>query len=569
MITRWLRTNGILVAIWLCFLLRGFFYSILFPIWEGYDEYSHFAFIQHLSYQDDLPKASETRISREVQESLRLVPLPWLLGYLPPPHVTHDGYWKLPETERQRRQRELHLLPEVWTRQPATEEHLMYEAQQPPLYHWLLSFPLKAARTASLPTRVLLIRWLSVGLASLVIPLGFLIARRVFDDDPPALAAVALVAAMPEFLIDVSRVGNESLAVVLYSSLVYLALRVVEGASSTRCAVLLGVTWGLGLLTKAYFLASVPALLLTLTWALWREAANRKQILLNGLLSISLAALMASWWYWRTRLLTGSWSGQQDAVAVSSLTLWSLIERIPEVQWMGALDFIFVTHIWWGNWSFLQVRSWMYHLFEYIVLFAALGLLILIGRLLLRKSAKSSPKSGHVVVLISFYGFFLFGLAYHVLITFVNQGRSASLGWYIYCLVLPEVLLATFGLRALLPQRCQRWILPTGTALFALLELYASHFLLIPYYVGLIGHRLSGSVEAFHISRAYGIGLSGVLERLQANKPTFITSPVLIFAWLLFLVATLGLVVLTVRTTQRKAPQSVTHKKEEGRRNPR
>lgn len=36
----------ILVTLWTCFLLRGFFYCSFLPIWEGYDEWAHFAFVQ-------------------------------------------------------------------------------------------------------------------------------------------------------------------------------------------------------------------------------------------------------------------------------------------------------------------------------------------------------------------------------------------------------------------------------------------------------------------------------------------------------------------------------------------
>ena len=33
-------------AIWLCFLARVWFYAAVLPVWEGYDEWSHFAVIR-------------------------------------------------------------------------------------------------------------------------------------------------------------------------------------------------------------------------------------------------------------------------------------------------------------------------------------------------------------------------------------------------------------------------------------------------------------------------------------------------------------------------------------------
>src|SRR3981081_307815 len=70
----------------------------------------------------------------------------------------------------------------------------------------------------------------------------------------------------------------------------------------------------------------------------------------------------------------------------------------------------------------------------------------------------------------------------------MSEGVSASTGWYIYCLVIPELILAYCGLRAALPSGLHRWILPSLTAAFALLDLYGMHFLLLPYYSGIISH---------------------------------------------------------------------------------
>ena len=38
-----------LVFVWLCFLARGVFYCVSLPLWEGFDEYAHFARVQHVA----------------------------------------------------------------------------------------------------------------------------------------------------------------------------------------------------------------------------------------------------------------------------------------------------------------------------------------------------------------------------------------------------------------------------------------------------------------------------------------------------------------------------------------
>jgi hypothetical protein len=108
----------LLLLVWVCFLLRGLFYAAVVPMWEGYDEYAHFAYIQHLLVNGDLPTA-DTPISREVDESLKLVPVPWLLRDSEASHFPHDEYWKLPEDERKRRRDSLNSLPVEWAHQPS------------------------------------------------------------------------------------------------------------------------------------------------------------------------------------------------------------------------------------------------------------------------------------------------------------------------------------------------------------------------------------------------------------------------------------------------------------------
>ena len=50
------KTRTILVLIWLCFVLRGLFYSAVVAVWEGYDEPFHFAYFQQLEIDRKIPR---------------------------------------------------------------------------------------------------------------------------------------------------------------------------------------------------------------------------------------------------------------------------------------------------------------------------------------------------------------------------------------------------------------------------------------------------------------------------------------------------------------------------------
>ena len=103
-----------------------------------------------------------------------------------------------------------------------------------------------------------------------------------------------------------------------------------------------------------------------------------------------------------------------------------------------------------------------------------------------------------VSVLAAFYLCFWAGLAYHVLITFLHQGVSASTGWYLYAPVAAEGVLLVWGLEAFFPARV---VLPSLAIAVAGLDLYGMHALLMPYYTGLTSHR-GGSVSPALVRRS-------------------------------------------------------------------
>ena len=91
-----------------------------------------------------------------------------------------------------------------------------------------------------------------------------------------------------------------------------------------------------------------------------------------------------------------------------------------------------------------------------------------------KRPAKPPFETFQFLALLLLYGFFWIGLLYAVLINFVHLGASATTGWYMYALVVPEALLVYYGLAALFTERWSRRLLPLLTALFAGIDLFAT-----------------------------------------------------------------------------------------------
>ena len=528
-----MRTRWWLVSLWICFLFRGWFYSSMFPLWEGYDEFAHFGVIRAISAQGRILVPRDQLGPRDVEESLQLAPVPWeVRGWDVFRHsVTQEAYWSLPAQERRLRETRLREMPPGWARENAVAGISAYEALQPPLYYWLMAPVLGILRNSDLLVQVTALRWIAILIASCAVPLTFAIGLEGFRSDALALGCAAVVAVMPGFASNAARVSNEPLSILLFSLLIWIGLRIITTDLNIGNAVAFGVVLGLGLLTKAYFLTAVPAVFVLLLY-------KRGRAWMPALVTIMATAAVAGWWYIRNIVTTGTLSGLAESVTLRNRGVSEMFTAATHVPWVRGVDVILVSHLYFCGWSSLTVRSWMYHVFFAIAALAAIGLIPRV-----RKPA--------VLWLASLYGLFWLGQLYNVLLQYLTKGLAGSMGWYMYAVVGCEVVLCAvaFG-------RIRVPALAIGTVLFGALDLYGMHWLALPYYTGMIGHRASGALTALHISDVRAFGFFTMFQRLAENKWALLSEPVLIILWTLYLAATIipMALVLVMAARGREAP---------------
>jgi hypothetical protein len=341
---------------------------------------------------------------------------------------------------------------------------------------------------------------------------------------------------MPGLALDVARVGNDCLAVVLFTLLTWLAVRMVAEGLSLKLAAGAGLALGLGLLTKAYFLTAIPAVFAVVVHGWWRARGARAAAAGRAVLMAAICLLVAGWWYLRNMLTTGTLSGLSESVALGGVAPREMLRRAAGIGWAKAIDAIFFSHLYFGGWSSLTVRSWMYHVFYAAILAAALGLVrALVGR---SGGAGEPARRPAIRTLLLIYLAFWLGQLYNVALLYVSKGLAGSMGWYMYAVVGAEAALAVAGLRQWLPAPAAGWVAAAGAGMFALLDLYTVHGVAIPYYTGMIRHKANGSLAALGWAGFHTVGLAGAVERLTA----FVPAPLWIGLWLLDLAATVGAV---------------------------
>jgi hypothetical protein len=504
--------------IWLCFVVRGLFYCSVWPLWEGFDEWAHFSVAQEIS-KGQLVIDRNAATSSEINVSLQLTPIPRGMTFIPPQSITRGEYWQLPAEERARRKAALQTLT-AQNAEVAPQVRLpAYEASQPPLYYWLVAIAIRVLRNAPLVDQVWYARVVTFAIGSLAIPIGFILGRRVFRDGPLAFGLCSLVVLMPGLAINLARISNESLGIVVYTCLMLAVCRWIEQTPSYARSLGVGICLGLGLLTKAYFLTAIPALLFLFLWLIWRDrnSAGKPVYAIHAALVFVVALVIGGWWYLRNYMQTGTVSGLDEALMLRSVSFAEKRAAIFHLDWHAAFDTVLLSHIWYAGWSLIGLRGSIYRVFRYTLFIAACGLAV--SRLLLR-----SPILFSISIL---YGFFWLGQCYQILMLFISKSSSTAMGgWYLYSLVWAEVILFVAGIFAVIPMRFRKHLLRTFIAAMAVLDIYSLHFVAIPYYA---------NTRQLFIPDFF---------RLLEDKPQFLNPSALVFLWILFFLGT-GLTVFS------------------------
>jgi hypothetical protein len=497
--------------------LNAILYSGLLPLWEGFDEPFHFGYVQHLANGDGLPDARTGLLSKEITESLRLAPaahpvkrnLPWV--------VTYSEYFSWPPERRAELQRSITAIPRDYRWQPGDLAN--YEAHHAPLAYLLLAIPERLLGGASLPVRLLVLRWLTALAGALLLYTG---ARRLCREAglPEPYASIVLFCVLSSQMTwaTIAHVANDGLAVPLAVWMLALLLRAVS-APSQRTFAAAAVLLAAGLLTKAYFLAFVPLLLV----------ACMTRLGPRGLLApMAILAALAGPWYLRNYLVYGTVSGMQEAR--SGVAFGDVVRAIPAVDWPSVIVDTARTSLWTANNTF---RTFSVATIDLILLTCTAGVVLWVI------SRKKAPEW----VIAAYCALFVAALAFASLQSFAyNRGASPGRSpWFSQPLLAPLLVLAMLGASRF--HRAGRIAATLITILFGYVLAATYVVKLIPLYTGYEGTGRLSAVAALY----RGIGA------LSANRNSAALLPAWLILTLTACIIPLAAVIVLRTSSKRKA----------------
>ncbi len=276
-------------------ILNAILYAGLLPLWEGFDEPFHYGYVQELSRHAALPILGQTALSREIWDSLDLVPIADGVRKNIRKGITFGEYFRLPPGERAGLRRRVEVLDPHTGSLPSESNN--YEAQQAPLAYFLLAPFDGFAPAKPLLWRVLLLRLICALAAVLLTGWGTLsLARQLAVPPPFANAALFVVFSSQMFYAATAHITNDWLAVPIFTLLLAQAVSLYR-TPRTRTALAFAAILGAALLTKAYFLAVIPLVL-------WLAVTRRWYV--------ALGLVIAAPWYVRNLVLYRNLSGMQE-----------------------------------------------------------------------------------------------------------------------------------------------------------------------------------------------------------------------------------------------------------------
>lgn len=311
-------------------LVNASLYACFLPLWEGFDEPFHYAYVQTLA-AGRFPVFGKAKVSAEIVASFRNVPLSRFLSGSTGT-TSFEEWFTLSASERQRRFDRV-VDPVLRHRESDLEN---YEAQQAPLaYMLLVPFDLAVSRV-QLRWRVLILR-LVVAIAAALL-LYFALSKLDWANDCFLWSAGACIFSSQMLWATLAHIGNDYLAAPL--TVLFLAWLIKAAKTKSRSdSFILALLLTAGLLTKAYFIAFIPVFIALM-------------LVQTRFASVIVPLAVTGPWYLHNRLLYGSFTGTQQAVA--GIGFVQALFAVPKIPWPSSILAFLHWSLWTGNWSFLS-----------------------------------------------------------------------------------------------------------------------------------------------------------------------------------------------------------------------
>jgi len=421
--------NSTFCLLALAILLIGIGHMAFLPPFEGFDEIAHYSSIRQIADTHTIPIYGRSYLGNDIIDYQLHGPMHYAIT---PPYNENGGmiypyffkepgltqtYEKMYREPTQRKQ---------FT--PSTEEN--WQAQHPPLYYLIMAPLMKASDFLPFVTQLFVLRFVSflMAFAGLMIGLwGSLKYTAPSMRSSIATGYLLYPLIVPMFYSEFGRLGNDGLCLFLMGVIWVLLLHHFNNEREWKPALALGVVFGIGLLTKAFFMVILAGFAPYLLLRLWRGRRDKKisRIRLRNLLLIFAPIFLASGWYVYKAITYGTLTGGRDFILLTKQggLIANLQKRFTLMQFFFGIATTFASWSWFGTQSLTKIPELIQLPMLVMLLWFIMGYLIRAQR---QKLTEPIWLPAWLIVP------FLFGLLYHLItiIALVGTGNHTP-GWYL------------------------------------------------------------------------------------------------------------------------------------------
>jgi hypothetical protein len=462
----------LLASIFLFLGIKQLMFVISLPPWQGHDEPAHFSYTQYLVEEKKLPNqtgaieaktlsysaeyaASEistdaSRLMNAHNKQLRLVHQRFQAEFFRYPALA-SSFDNLSRYPLMRSDSPANFT-DIYYKLPDTEVYQNSAAVYPPLYYAIEAIPYLSVYGSDILTRLMAMRIFSGLLYLLALWIGYLLMMRLTKKFLVSVTALSLAGLLPVFSHLVAGVNNETMLFLLTTLALYWLVRLNERLT-WRHSILLGITLGLGLLTKPQFVVIIPLAVLPYMFHVWNNKDMRwHKALLMLVAAWALTLAIGGWWYvWAYMQHNGFWFAAAGPSAQSHIGTGAALIYII-YRWLYAfVSFNFA----FGFATEMIIPIWLFAIGVTLWMLAAGGFCVWLFRSWKRLMANA--KHNALVMAGAFLLLELFLLYLFVRGLLANgKARFPIDGRYYVPVLIPICLVFVWGLAKCLPERWKK-----------------------------------------------------------------------------------------------------------------
>ena len=481
----WRRTRLLLVALVVC---RGVVVLSILPPFEGWDEYQHVAYVEHMRQTGRAPVAGQTTVSPEFLLELVKFPQPEVVSkdkLREAGAVDYSTFWNHQSSSGRMRSSE------------DVQSHpvLLYQAQHSPFFY-RLAVPLFVALGGiqNLRWSVAGLRLMNIGLIATAVWISLEVLRRIVRRESDAALIGMAIAAHPLFLLNGARVANDALGVFLATLAVTSCLLLVSRTDARRLTLhgaTSGCLIGLAILAKATNFALVPFAAICWLMMLIRLRPKGMGAPLAALaLGLGIFAVIQAEIRFNLEHY-GSFTPMQEVLVNQrrGKTLTDLLNTASTVDWPRMISQLWDRELFFvGGWSFVRSHPRLVMVYRDLVKvglagWICLGAILVVRRRNLSRFVYSAPWVPIACLALVFC--YTAALGYHTVQSKLAWGEPSTGSWYASPALPWFLALIAGGVMSLPLSRYLRSALPVGLAVVSLAaEITGIFGQMIPKYTG-------------------------------------------------------------------------------------